>query len=145
MVATTEAIRATEAADRVPDVVVITGMSGSGRTQALREFEDRGYFCIDNLPPRLILDLAKLVGINSGVGRHLAVACDLRAQGLFDELGDALDSLASHELSVKIVFVDASDEVIIRRYDENRRSRRKGSASRRPCAASARSSRPCAR
>ena len=69
-------MRAAESAARVPDVVVITGMSGSGRTQALHVFEDMGYFCIDNLPPRLLLQLAELVGINSGVGRHLAVTCD---------------------------------------------------------------------
>ena len=48
-------MRAAESASRVPDVVVITGMSGSGRTQALHVFEDMGYFCIDNLPPRLLL------------------------------------------------------------------------------------------
>ena len=82
----TDSITAAELADRVPDVVVITGMSGSGRTQAMHVFEDMGYFCIDNLPPRLILQLAELVGINAGVGRHLAVTCDLRSQGLFDEL-----------------------------------------------------------
>ena len=80
--------------DRVPDIVVITGMSGSGRTQAMHVFEDMGYYCIDNLPPRLILDIANVVGINSGVGRHLAVTCDLRSQGLFDEMFDALRQLA---------------------------------------------------
>ena len=81
-----EEIRQNEIQDRVPDIVVITGMSGSGCTQAMHVFEDMGYFCIDNLPPRLILQLAELVGINAGVGRHLAVTCDLRSQGLFDEL-----------------------------------------------------------
>lgn len=106
---------------RVPDIVIITGMSGSGRTQAMHAFEDMGYFCIDNLPPRLILQLAELVGINSGVGRHLAVTCDLRSQGLFDELTDALTQLSDHELSYKVIFLDASDEVLIRRYKENRR------------------------
>jgi RNase adapter protein RapZ len=82
-------MRAAEAAARVPDIVIITGMSGSGRTQALHAFEDMGYYCLDNLPPRLILQLAQLVGINSGVGRHLAVTSDLRSQGLFEELSDA--------------------------------------------------------
>ena len=110
-----------ELADRVPDVVVITGMSGSGRTQAMHVFEDMGYFCIDNLPPRLILQLAELVGINAGIGRHLAVTCDLRSQGLFDELQDAIQTLRDHEMSCKIVFLEASDEVLMRRYNENRR------------------------
>lgn len=103
------------------DVVVITGMSGSGRTQALHVFEDMGYYCIDNLPPRLILDLATTVGINSNVGRHLAVTCDLRSQGLFDEMSDAIVALREHELSVSLLFLDCSDEVLLRRYSETRR------------------------
>ena len=115
------AITSAELADRVPDIVIITGMSGSGRTQAMHVFEDMGYFCIDNLPPRLILQLAEIVGINAGVGRHLAVTSDLRSQGLFDELLDAIENLRQHEMTCKIVFLEASDEVLIRRYSENRR------------------------
>ena len=114
-------MRAAEAQSRVPDIVVITGMSGSGRTQAMHALEDMGYFCIDNLPPRLILQLAEIVGINNGVGRHLAVTCDVRSQGLFDELNDALEELPSHELSYKVVFLDCSTEELMRRYNENRR------------------------
>lgn len=114
-------MRAAEGAARVPDVVVITGMSGSGRTQALHVFEDMGYYCLDNLPPRLLLQLAELVGINSGVGRHLAVTCDLRSQGLFDEFAESVTRLREHEISCSVVFLDTSDEVLMRRYDENRR------------------------
>lgn len=119
--ASDEAIHTRESADRVPDIVIITGMSGSGRTQAMHVFEDMGYFCIDNLPPRLIQQLAELVGINAGVGRHLAVTCDLRSQGLFDELMDVVAALEEHEMSVDLVYFDATDEVLIRRYSENRR------------------------
>lgn len=114
-------MRQAAADDRVPDIVVITGMSGSGRTQALHVFEDMGYYCIDNLPPSLILQIAHVVGINSGIGRHLAVTCDLRSQGLFEDLRSSLRELADHELTCKVVFMDASDEVLRRRYDENRR------------------------
>ena len=114
-------MRAAEGAARVPDVVVITGMSGSGRTQALHVFEDMGYYCIDNLPPRLLLQMAELVGINSGVGRHLAVTCDLRSQGLFDEFAESVTRLREHEISCSVVFLDTSDDVLMRRYDENRR------------------------
>lgn len=117
----TQRMRVAEDRERVPDVVVITGMSGSGRTQALHVFEDMGYFCIDNLPPRLILTLADLVGINTGVGRHLAVTCDLRSQGLFTEFADSIDQLRAHEFTCTVVFLDTSDEVLMRRYDENRR------------------------
>lgn len=114
-------ITTAELADRVPDIVIITGMSGSGRTQAMHSFEDMGYFCIDNLPPRLIMQIADIVGINAGIGRHLAVTCDLRSQGLFDELLDVIRALEEHELSCKVVYLEASDEVLIRRYSENRR------------------------
>lgn len=114
-------ITSAELADRVPDIVIITGMSGSGRTQAMHVFEDMGYYCIDNLPPSLILQLTEIVGINSGIGRHLCVTSDLRSQGLFDELLDTIESLREHEMTCKVVFLEASDEVLIRRYSENRR------------------------
>lgn len=104
-----------------PDIVIITGMSGSGRTEALHTFEDLGYYVIDNLPPRLIPTLAEVVGINSGVGRHLACECDLRSQGLFDELSDTLRQLAEKEMSYCVVFLDASDEILRRRFSARRR------------------------
>lgn len=110
-----------EHADRVPDIVIITGMSSSGRTQAMHVFEDMGYFCIDNLPPSLIMQLAEIIGINTGVGRHLCVTSGLRSQGLFDELLDTIETLRDHEMTCKVLFLEASDEVLIRRYSENRR------------------------
>lgn len=76
-----DAMDAAERSERIPDIVIITGMSGSGRTQAMHVFEDMGYFCIDNLPPRLIAQLAELVGINTGVGSisPSPVTCAARA------------------------------------------------------------------
>ena len=76
-----DAMDAAERSERIPDIVIITGMSGSGRTQAMHVFEDMGYFCIDNLPPRLIAQLAELVGINTGVGSILPspATCAARA------------------------------------------------------------------
>lgn len=70
-----------------PDLIVITGMSGAGRTEAMHTFEDLGYFCIDNLPPSLLLNLVSLAGLNVGSSRKLAVVCDLRAKEFFPELG----------------------------------------------------------
>jgi UPF0042 nucleotide-binding protein len=100
-----------------PDVVIITGMSGAGRTEAMHTFEDLGYFVIDNLPPSLILSVARMSGLNTGVGRHLAVVCDLRTQGhLFGELEDALKELEAHEYTYGVVFLEASDETLRRRY-----------------------------
>ncbi len=104
-----------------PDVIVITGMSGAGRTEAMHTFEDLGYYVIDNLPPSLILAVAQMGGLSSGVGRHLAVVCDLRSQGLFEELDNALEALEAHEFSYGILFLEASDEALLSRYALNRR------------------------
>ena len=105
-----------------PDVIVITGMSGAGRTEAMHTFEDLGYYVIDNLPPSLILSVAHRSGLRDGVGRHLAVVCDLRTQGQrFGELEDALDELAAHEFSYGVVYLEASDETLRRRYALARR------------------------
>lgn len=107
--------------DRDADVVIITGLSGSGRTQVMHVFEDMGYFCIDNLPPGLIIQIAGAVGVGSGAGRHMAVTCDLRSQDLFGDLTHTLAELTENDLSYKVVFLDAANEVLIRRYNENRR------------------------
>ena len=110
-----------ESALNSPDVIVITGMSGAGRTEAMHTFEDLGYYVIDNLPPSLILSVAQMSGLSSGVGRHLAVVCDLRSQGLFEELDSALEELADHEYTYGVLFLDASDDVLLSRYALNRR------------------------
>lgn len=110
-----------ESALKSPDVVIITGMSGAGRTEAMHTFEDLGYYVIDNLPLSLLLAVAQMSGLSSGVGRHLAVVCDLRSQGLFEELEDALTQLEEHEFSYGVLFLDATDEVLLRRYALNRR------------------------
>ncbi len=106
---------------QVPDVVVITGMSGAGRTEAMHIFEDMGYYAIDNLPPSLITSLTRLVGIDSGIGRHLAVVCDVRSQGLFDMLEQALDEMSASEVSYTLVYLDAADDVLLRRFSTGRR------------------------
>ncbi len=110
-----------ESALNSPDVIVITGMSGAGRTEAMHTFEDLGYYVIDNLPPSLILAVAQMSGLSSGVGRHLAIVCDLRSKELFSELDSALEELADHEYTYGVLFLEASDEVLLRRYALNRR------------------------
>ena len=118
---TTDGLHVHESALNSPDIIVITGMSGAGRTEAMHTFEDLGYFVIDNLPPSLILAVAQMGGLSSGVGRHLAVVCDLRSQGLFEELDDALDELEAHEFTCGVLFLEASDEALLARYALNRR------------------------
>lgn len=104
-----------------PDLIVVTGMSGAGRTEAMHTFEDLGYFCIDNLPPALLIDLVSLAGLTSGSVRKLAVVCDLRAKEFFPELTRELSKLAEMGLTYKILFLDASDDQLLNRFKATRR------------------------
>lgn len=104
------------------DLVIVTGLSGAGRTQALRSLEDIGYFCMDNLPPSMItsfIDLSK--NKNSGIERA-AIAVDSRSRDFFDTIYDTLDELEKIGVTVRILFMDANDEVLIRRFNETRRN-----------------------
>ena len=74
-----------------PEIVVITGMSGAGRSEAIHTFEDLGFFCIDNLPPSFIPQLVELAELPGSRIRRLAVVCDVRAHGFFDELAGELE------------------------------------------------------
>ncbi len=112
---------ATSEAAAAPDLVVITGMSGAGRTEAMHTFEDIGYFCIDNLPPGLLGNLVSLAGIASEHPRKLAVVCDLRSAGLSGELADELSRLGDYGLSYCVVFLDSTDTALLNRYKANRR------------------------
>jgi RNase adapter protein RapZ len=98
--------------------VIITGISGSGKSQALRIFEDLGYYCVDNLPPALLPQLADL-----GNGRLPKVACvvDVRAGQGLEALEPALNELHKREVEVTILFLEASDPVLVNRFKETRR------------------------
>ena len=104
-----------------PDLIIITGMSGAGRTEAMHTFEDMGYFCIDNLPPSLLGNLVSLAGLNSGSLRKLAIVCDLRAKEFFGELTGEIVKLGESGLSHTMIFLDASDEVLLSRFKASRR------------------------
>lgn len=104
-----------------PDLIIITGMSGAGRTEAMHTFEDLGYFCIDNLPPSLLLNLVSLAGLNAGSSRKLAVVCDLRSKEFFGELEREMDKLAEMGISTTVLFLDSSDEQLLNRYKATRR------------------------
>lgn len=106
-------------------IVIITGMSGAGKTVAIRSFEDLGYFCIDNLPPALIPKFIELIENSSGQMNKVAFVIDLRAREFFEQLFDVIDSIiASDKLNVTpfILFLDAKDSKLIQRYKETRRS-----------------------
>ncbi len=104
-----------------PDLIVITGMSGAGRTEAMHTFEDIGYFCIDNLPPSLIMNLVSLAGLNNDSMRKLAVVCDLRSKELFPELIHELAKLKEMGLSYSMLFLDSTDEALLNRFKATRR------------------------
>lgn len=104
-----------------PRLVVITGMAGAGKTQALHTFEDLGYFCIDNLPPSLLLNLVSLAGLPGGTARKLAVVCDLRSREFFVDLEAELEQLVDLDVSYSLLFLDASDNSLLTRYKETRR------------------------
>lgn len=105
----------------IPDLIVITGMSGAGRSEAMRTFEDLGYFCIDNLPPSLLQSLVQLTDISNSPKRKLAVVCDLRSQAYSQELTQEFKRLAALEITYAVVFLDASDDVLYQRYSSLRR------------------------
>lgn len=104
-----------------PQLVVITGMAGAGKTQALHTFEDAGYFCIDNLPPSLLINLVSLSGLPGGANRKLAVVCDLRSRELFSDLEKELVQLAELDVNFSLLYLDAADSSLLNRYKETRR------------------------
>jgi UPF0042 nucleotide-binding protein len=103
------------------ELIVITGLSGAGRSEAIHTFEDLGYFCIDNLPPAFLsqlVDLAALPG--SRIGK-VAVVCDMRAMSFFDALLYELDRLEASGHPFRILFLEAADKVLVNRFKETRR------------------------
>ncbi len=101
--------------------VLVTGLSGAGKSQAAHVLEDLGFFCVDNLPPALIPRFAELVLHAQGKVPRAAVVVDVRSGEFFDTLTDALEHLDSLGLAYRILFLDAADEVLVRRFKETRR------------------------
>ena len=101
--------------------ILITGLSGAGKTQAIQSLEDLGYFCVDNLPPILIPKFAELCSQSGGKLKDVALVCDVRGGEYFPELFDALNNLVDIGMNYEILFLEARDEVLIRRYKETRR------------------------
>lgn len=104
------------------EFVIISGMSGAGKSRAATFMEDMGYFCVDNLPVPLIPKFAELGMAGSEEYDRVVLVTDVRAGALFDGLFQALDELEAMKCPYRILFMDASDDVIIKRYKETRRS-----------------------
>ena len=104
------------------EFVIISGMSGAGKSRAASIMEDMGFFCVDNLPSPLIPKFAELGMGGNGEYDRVVLVTDIRGGTHFDGLFQALDSLRAMQCEYRIVFMDASDQIIIRRYKETRRS-----------------------
>src|SRR5437764_3260639 len=109
----------TEGAKQVT-MVVITGHSGAGKSEAIAAFEDGGYFCVDNLPPRMIGGLGELFRHEGSGVERAAVVTDVRGGEYFEELRAVLDELAAGGLDLKVVFLEADEEALLHRYKETR-------------------------
>ena len=103
--------------------VILTGLSGSGKTQAIRALEDLGYFCIDNLPTQLIPTMAKLTSSHDEAGlSKVAIVVDVRERGFLKEFPRVYRELKTHRnLKPRLIFLEASDSALVRRFSETRR------------------------
>ncbi len=101
--------------------VVVTGMSGSGKSKAMEYLEDIGYYCIDNVPPALLSEFIRLFSTTDTVSDMVALGIDIRGGELYSDLSNAYNNLKKLAIDFKIMFLDASDHVLHSRYKETRR------------------------
>jgi RNase adapter protein RapZ len=109
-----------EAGGRPPGFTIITGMSGAGRSETAHSLEDLGYFVVDNMPPALLGKMAELAARPGGPAR-IAIVVDVRGGVFFEELSKALDELKALHIDARIMFLDASDDDLVKRYEATRR------------------------
>ncbi|MCD9025190.1 RNase adapter RapZ [Cohnella silvisoli] len=105
-----------------PTLVIITGMSGAGKTIAVQSLEDLGFFCVDNLPPVLIPKFAELIEQSQGRIAKVALVIDLRGREFFTALSESLSYIREHyTIHYEILFLDSTDSILVQRYKESRR------------------------
>ena len=107
--------------DKRVELVLITGHSGAGKSEAIAAFEDGGYFCVDNLPPRMIGALGELFRHEGSGVQRAAVVTDVRGGEYFEDLLAVLDELEASGLDLKVLFLEADEETLLHRYKETRR------------------------
>jgi RNase adapter protein RapZ len=103
-----------------PEILLVTGMSGAGKSAATAALDDLGWFVVDNLPPSLLTELVETVGSRTEHGR-IAVVADIRGGVFFQELRGALDSLEARGMRPTVLFLEASEEALVRRFESSRR------------------------
>lgn len=102
-------------------IVIITGLSGAGKSEVLNILEDRGFYCMDNLPPALLLDFVKLCEKAQYVIDKIALVLDIRSGKFFEDLFENLDILKSRGFEYELLFLDSADKILIKRFKELRR------------------------
>lgn len=103
-------------------LLIVTGMSGAGKTSILNALEDIGFFCIDNLPPGLLSSFINFREEIGGLGEEVAITIDSRSQSLFETMDGVLDLLTDQKVEYSLLFIDCEDTTLLRRYKESRRS-----------------------
>ena len=104
------------------EFLIVSGLSGAGKSTVMSILEDSGFFCVDNLPPVLIPKFAEVCMAGAGTYERVAMVCDIRGGENFDGLFEAMEALKAMVFQYKVLFVEAEDAVIIKRYKETRRS-----------------------
>ncbi|HWB34460.1 MAG TPA: RNase adapter RapZ, partial [Rugosimonospora sp.] len=104
------------------DLVIVTGVSGGGRSTVARALENVGYYVVDNLPQALMLDMAEMAAKGGESARRTAMVLDVRGRAFSSDLGGAVQALQERGFSPRVVFVDADDDVLIRRFESVRRA-----------------------
>jgi len=102
------------------ELLIVTGMSGAGKSHAANVLEDIGFYCVDNIPPSLIVTLADMMAANKEIEKA-AVVTDVRVGRHFSDISHVLDRLTEQKINYKIMFLDCADDVLVRRYKETRR------------------------
>ncbi|HBQ25756.1 MAG TPA: RNase adaptor protein RapZ, partial [Syntrophomonas sp.] len=100
-------------------ILIITGLSGAGKTQVINCLEDMGYYCVDNLPPALLLKFVELSMQSEGRVDKVALVIDVRGGEFFSDLAQSLQELEGDRIPYEILFLEASDDVLIRRFKES--------------------------
>ena len=103
-------------------IVIVTGMSGAGKTTALKMLEDMGFYCVDNLPIRLIEKFVELIQAGGTEAKDVALGIDIRNPEFIGLMSEVITQLKQEEIDCKVLFLEASDECLINRYKETRRS-----------------------
>jgi len=103
------------------NLVIVSGLSGSGKSHALKAFEDAGYFCVDNLPPALIPTFVELCNQQGGEIANVALGIDVRERVFFSDLVGTIERIKMLGYSIHLLFLEAREEVLVRRFSESRR------------------------